>query len=295
MGSQVEATGEVIMNRKQFILGSVAAAFLPLRSAEAGEEQSWAKTFFVMDTWFWQEEVLTIPEQCALIKKIGYGGMALSWGQKHAEQLAALKENGLRTPGCFITVDIDCAYPEDLKQCVALMKGTGGRVWLALTSKNAKKSDPAGDGAALAIINACADACKAAGMPGIALYPHVGNWQEKVSDAVRVCKKVNRPEVGLQFNQYHWMAADGGKDLRNTLKAALPYLQGVSINGSAKAPSIVPLSEGEYDVLPILKTLHELKYAGPVSHQGYSIKGNLQGRLAAAKEKWEVLKAKARA
>lgn len=279
------------MRRRKFLLGCAAAGVLA-RGASAGEERGWMKTFFAMDTWFWLEQKLTIPEQCALLKKTGYGGMALSWGQKHAERLTALKENGLLTPGCYITVDIDGGYPEHLKQCAVLMKGTGGRVWLALTSKKQKKSDAAGDDAALAIIHACADACKEAGVAGIALYPHVGFWQEKVGDAVRLCEKAKRENVGLQFNQYHWMTADGGRELRKTLEAALPHLQGVSINGSMQKASILPLSEGDYDVLPILKTLHELKYTGPVSHQGYSIKGNLAERLAAAKEKWEALKEK---
>jgi len=277
------------MDRRSFLLGTAAAGILA-SSADAVDEQSWLNTFFVMDTWFWQEQSLTIPEQCALLKKIGYGGMALSWGQQHAERLAALKTNGLQTPGCYITVDIDGGYPEHLKQCVALMKGTGGRVWLALTSKKQKKSDPAGDDAALSIINACADACNEARVPGIALYSHVGMWQEKVSDAIRLCEKAKRPEVGLQFNQFHWMAADGGKDLHKTIESALPHLQGVSINGSMQKASILPLSEGDYDVLPILKTLRELKYAGPVSHQGYSIKGNLPERLAAAKAKWDAMR-----
>jgi len=243
-----------------------------------------------MDTWFWQEQQLTIPEQTALMKKLGYAGLALSWSQKHAERLASLKDAGLTTPGCYATVSIDEPYPEKLKECVELLRGSGGRVWLALMSKAQKKSDPVGDAAALAIINQCADACQKADVPGVTLYPHVGFWMEKVGDTVRLAEKAKRPEVGLQFNQYHWMTADGARDLKPTLQSALPYLTGVSINGSGEKPSILPLSEGDYDVLPILKTLAELGYTGPISHQGYSIKGNLPERLTAAMEKWKALK-----
>jgi sugar phosphate isomerase/epimerase len=245
-----------------------------------------------MDTWFWQAPPeLDVRAQVALIKKIGCGGMALSWGQKHAERLQALQEAGLATPGCFITVDIDAGYPPHLGQCVRLLNGTGGRVWLSLTSNKQKKSDENGDERALAIINQCADECKNGAVPGIALYPHVGFWMEHTDHAVRLAKKANRSEVGLQFNQYHWMVADQGKNLRATFEAALPYLKGVSINGSNQnPPSILPLGEGDYDVLPILKALHDLKYDGPISHQGYSIKGNLPERLTAAKRTWEKLK-----
>lgn len=280
--------------RRRFMKTALFASLASsLRAADAPANQSGSSAFFLMDTWFWLEPQLTIPEQTALMKKLGYAGLALSWGQKHAERLAALKDAGLTTPGCYITVNIDDGYPQALKDCVEMLRGSGGRVWLALQSKARKKSDPAGDDAALAIINQCADACKAADVPGIALYPHVGFWSEKVGDAVRLAEKAKRPDVGLQFNQYHWMTADGGRDLKPTLVAALPYLKGVSINGSGAKPSILPLSEGEYDVLPILKTLAELGYAGPISHQGYSIKGNLPERLAAAMEKWNALKAAA--
>lgn len=280
--------------RRRFLkTGLLASLAFSLRGANAAEALGWRSSFYLMDTWFWLEPQLTIPEQTALMKKLGYAGLALSWGQKHAERLAALKDAGLTTPGCYITVNIDDGMPQPLKDCVELLRGSGGRVWLALTSKAKKKSDVIGDDAALAIIKQCAEACVAADVPGIALYPHVGFWMEKVGDAVRLATKAQRPDVGLQFNQYHWMTADGGRDLKPTLEAALPYLKGVSINGSGAKPSILPLSEGDYDVAPILKTLAELGYAGPISHQGYSIKGNVAERLAAAMEKWKVLKAEA--
>jgi len=277
------------LDRRTF-LSLTAAATCASSRLLAADAPGWRSSFFLMDTWFWQEQQLTIPEQTALMKKLGYAGLALSWGQKHAERLTALKDAGLATPGCYITVNIDDGYPQSLKDCVEMLRGSGGHVWLALTSKAQKKSDHAGDAAALAIINQCADACKAADVPGIALYPHVSFWMEKVGDAVRLAEKAKRPDVGLQFNQYHWMTADGARDLKPTLQSALPYLKGVSINGSGMKPSILPLSEGDYDVLPILKTLAELSYVGPISHQGYSIKGNLPERLAAAMEKWKTLK-----
>jgi hypothetical protein len=89
------------------------------------------------------------------------------------------------------------------------------------------------------------------------------------------------------------MVADRGQNLRPTLEAALPFLKSVSINGSNEnPPSILPLSEGTYDVAPILKSLFDLNFHGPISHQGYSIKGNLAERLAAAKQTWETLRKK---
>ncbi|HMC27736.1 MAG TPA: TIM barrel protein [Verrucomicrobiae bacterium] len=280
-----------IINRRAFLKLSAGAILLP-SLALAMEGLDWRKTLFLMDTWFWQAPPdLDVPAQVRLVKKIGYGGMALSWGQKHFERLDALRENGLKTPGCFITADIDGAYPKHLSACVQLLKGTPGQVWLALTSKAHTKSAQTGDAAALEIIKACAEECKSGGVAGLALYPHVGFWMEQMDHAIRLARTAARPEVGVQFNQYHWMVADRGQNLRETLQSALPFLKSASINGSNEnPPSILPLSEGSYDVAPILKTLADFKFRGPISHQGYSIKGNLPERLAAAKESWDNLR-----
>ena len=289
-----------MMNRRQFMGACTAAlgACVLARPAPADEEARWRKSLYVMDTWFWEADnanEMDVPAQVALVKQLGFGGLALSWGAKHAERLASLKEAGLETPGIYVTAGIDAGtYPAHLKQCIEFMKGTGGLIWLALTAQKHRRSDPAGDDAALALVKQCADGCMAAGLPGVALYPHVGFWMEKVADAARVAKQADRPDVGVQFNQFHWMAADGGKELRKTLEDAAPHLKGVSVNGSAAAaPSILPLGEGDYDVRPILQALAELGYKGPVSHQGYSIKGDLPRRLAAAKAAWDDLVARA--
>src|SRR5262245_31080510 len=283
-----------VMNRREAMkVGTAALAALGWPGRVRADEALWEKTFFIMDTWFWQSESeFDPPAQAALLKKLGYGGMALSWGAKHAERLAALKEASLQTPGCYVVVDIDRGYPSHLAATVALLKGTGGIPWVSLSSKKNAKSDPAGDEAALAILNRCADECKDAGVPGLALYPHVGAWVEKVGDALRLAQKAARTDVGLQFNLFHWMAAEQGQELQKTLESAAPHLKGVSINGSAKRASILPLSEGEFDVVPVLKTLSALGYKGPISHQGYSIKGRLPERLAAAKEAWEKMKSR---
>jgi len=282
------------MNRREAMkVGTAALAAMAWPGRALAQEAVWEKTFFVMDTWFWQSENEFDPTaQAALIKKLGYGGMALSWGAKHAERLAALKESSLQTPGCYVVVSIDGGYPSHLAATVALLKGTGGIPWVSLNSKKQAKSDPAGDEAALAILNRCADECKAAGVPGVALYPHIGAWVEKVSDALRLAQKADRPDVGLQFNLYHWMATEQGQEPQKTLEPAAPHLKGVSINGSAKRASILPLGEGEYEVYPVLKTLSALGYKGPISHQGYSIKGRLSERLAAAKDAWEKMKSR---
>ncbi len=236
-----------------------------------------------MDTWFWGTPALRPAEQVELLKRLGYAGMALSWGMQHRERLEALRAAGLAMPGIYTPVSIDDpAGPAWLKDVADLAKTVDGRVWLALTSKTFKRSDPAGDEAAAAVTG------KLAGFGArIAFYPHIGFWLERVGDGLRLAKRIGHAEVGLQFNQYHWMAVEGGKGLKTTLEAAAPHLQGLSINGSGLKPSILPLGEGEYDTYAVLKAAAAVGYAGPVASQGYSIKGEVPARLEASKKTWD--------
>jgi len=136
---------------------------------------------------------------------------------------------------------------------VTAIAGTGGWIWLSVSSTTRSPSDVAGDDVALSLVQRLADECHAAGLPGVALYPHVGMWMERVGDAVRLAKRAARPDVGVVFNQYHWMVVEGGQNLAATLASAMPYLKDVTINGSETAPSILPLGQGAYDVASILR------------------------------------------
>jgi sugar phosphate isomerase/epimerase len=177
-------------------------------------------------------------------------------------------------------------YPTGVVDSIAT---SGGWVLLSIDASVFAPSDAAGDDQGLQLISKLADECKQKGLPGVALYPHVGYWIERESDAVRLATKAARPDVGVVFNQYHWMKAEGGQALQATLKAAAPFLKLVTINGSDLEPSILPLGQGAYDVLPILQTLVQLDFHGSVGLQGYSIAGDLGAKLQASHQAWTAL------
>lgn len=242
----------------------------------------------VMDTWFWNTPEIPIAEQVAMLKRLGYSGMACSWGHQHAERMRALKEAGLRCSGVYTVISIDeSGGSPSSAELAEQLKGSGALVWLTLTSNRLGKSDAGGDEDAAALIAKIADDLNAAGLPGIALYPHVGHWLERTDDAVRLAERLARPDVGVMFNQYHWMATDGGVDLRRALVAVRPYLRGVTINGSAKTASILPLGEGEFDTFTILRALAELGYGGSIASQGFGLTGRVPERLSATKIAWD--------
>jgi sugar phosphate isomerase/epimerase len=245
---------------------------------------AWSHSPFIMDTWFWNDAA-NPTSAVALVKQTGFQGFALSADHDVTGYVAALDAAELPAVGIWVAVALD-AYPDGV---VASIASTNGLVLLSLNGGGFPISDAAGDTAALELIGKVADECQAQGLPGVALYPHVGFWMERVGDAVRLASKAARTDVGVVFNQYHWMAAEGGQNLETTLQAAEPYLKVVTLNGSEASASILPLGQGAYDVTPLLQALAKLDFRGSVGLQGYSISGDIAGKLQASKQTWDAL------
>jgi sugar phosphate isomerase/epimerase len=128
------------------------------------------------------------------------------------------------------------------------------------------------------------------------LYPHVDCWVERIEDSARVAEKVNRPNVGAMFNLCHWLRVDKERDYKRLLKAAMPKLKAVSINGADvrdEKPGwdhyIQPLDKGSFDLGALLRTLKELGYKGPIGLQCYGIGGDAREHLARSMAAWRKL------
>ena len=155
-------------------------------------------------------------------------------------------------------------------------------------------SDEKGDERAVPIIRELADMARDSGAK-IVLYPHVNMWLEKVGDAVRLARKVERPNVGVMFNLCHWMKVDKDENLKPVLESAMPYLMAVSINGTDKNEAVhagtgnwlQPLDKGDYDVFIVLKTLKDLGYKGPVGLQCWGIEGDARDHLTRSMAAWK--------
>ena len=128
----------------------------------------------------------------------------------------------------------------------------------------------------------------------IALYPHQGFWVERVEDAVRVAKKVERKNVGITFNLCHWLMVDDEKNMESLIKSAMPHLFVVSINGADSGGKnwkqlIQTLDRGSFDVGRFLKTLGSCGYTGPIGFQGYGIGGDAHDNLKRTMAAWRNL------
>jgi len=228
-----------------------------------------------------------------MVKELGYAGIGCTAGKGLAEMAEELDKNGLRLFTVYLGVNIDPdqqKYGPELREAITVLKGRNAMLWLFVTSNKHKPSSPEGDARAVEVIREIADMAAENGVR-VALYPHSGFWVERVEDAVRVTKKVNRKNVGVTFNLCHWLKVDEEKNMRALIKSAMPYLFVVTINGADSGAKdwkglIQTLDRGSFDMNRFLRTLEDCGYTGPIGLQGYGIGGDAYENLKRSMNAW---------
>lgn len=251
-----------------------------------------ANPFFAMDTAVRNLDVLDT------VKQLGYDGVG--WKSGPSAQLAAeaqqIRQHGLKLFSIYgyvgtILTKTNLTWNSQLEADLAALKGTDTIVWLPIASTEFTNSSPDGDAVAVPALRQLADLAASNGVR-IALYPHTGNWVERVQDAVRLAKRVDRPNLGATFNLCHCLMVGDETNIPELLTQASPHLFLVTINGADAGAArtdwnrlIQPLDAGSYDVEIVLRKLKELNYQGPIGLQGYGVnlpvKDNLQRSMAA--------------
>jgi len=249
--------------------------------------------FFAMDTGTKDARHRTPESQARMLKELGYDGYGGGVGDIPG-MLKVLDAHGLKMFNIYtgLTID-DGQYDPKLKAAIKALKGRQTFIWLFVRSKKHKPSSPDGDESGVKSIREIADLAAASGLK-VALYPHTGCWIERVEDAVRVAKKVDRKNVGVTFNLCHWLRVDKEKNLRPLLKLAAPHLFLVTINGADSGGKdwktlIQTLDRGTYDVGKVLTALKKLGYTGPIGLQGYGIGGDVYDNLKRSMAAWRRL------
>lgn len=233
-------------------------------------------------------------QQAEMLKELGFAGLGHLWLDGLPERLKTLDAKGLKLYEVFIRASIDPGQPKydpRLPEAVKLLKGRD--VVLGLLIVGGKPSDPSGDERAVAVVREIADMAAESGLR-VAMYPHAGDWMEKIGDGVRVARKADRKNVGVMFNLCHWLKADDTTRLEETLKEAMPYLFVVAINGADPPPGgwdklIQPLGSGSFDVAGLLRTLDKLGYKGPIGLMCYGIGGDAAEHLKKSIVAWKKL------
>jgi sugar phosphate isomerase/epimerase len=274
----------------------ISATFLAvsLLAGGAAEKSPAFSAFFPFCIDWHDSRKRGFEEQATMLKDLGYPGVGHIWLDKLPERIESLDKAGLKLYQVTIKVSIapgEQPYDPRLKEYMPLVKGRG--VQFLLLMNGMKPSDPAGDTRAVEIVRELAELAKPAGAEML-LYPHTDFWLEQIEDCVRIAQKVGQPNVGVMFNLCHWLRVSKDRDYETRLKAAMPYLRAVSINGADERDEkrgweryIQPLGRGDFDTCEFLKRLSALGYNGTVGLQCYGIGGDTRDHLQESLKAWK--------
>ena len=282
---------DLISKKLTLILAIGFSALSGLRAAETSRTP-----FFPFCIDWHDAKKRSYQDQAPMLKELGYDGVGHIWLDGVAERLKTLDEAGLKLYQITMVVDLSPGkqpYDVHFKDVLGLIKGRG--VQFDLLMNGLKPSDASADPHAVEVLREMSDLAKDSGAQ-LLLYPHVDSWVERIEDATRVAKKVDRPNVGVMFNLCHWLRVDKQRDYKPLLKQAMPWLRAVSINGADERDDkpgwdhyIQPLDKGSFDVGAFLKTLKQLGFHGPIGLQCYGIGGDAKEHLARSMAAWRKL------
>jgi len=252
--------------------------------------------FFALDTATKDENHQTAAQQAEMLKELGFAGIGAGYSGLDAlvEMLRQLDGRGLQLFGIYTGINIDPGsqpYDPSLLDAIKALEGRNTLLWLFGQSKRYRTSSLDGDPRAVEIIRELADVA-ARHKVRIALYPHHNFWLERTEDAVRVADKVDRANVGVTFNLCHWLRVSDEAECGPLIKAAMPRLFVVNINGADTDGQdwkslIQTLDRGTFDMKGFLTTLNEAGYTGPIGFQGYGIGGDARENLKRSMDAWE--------
>lgn len=246
------------------------------------------------------ESDLPMEAQLDLVRDAGYAGV--TWDAMPAAETGRLvdaaRARGLRIFAVYAGATLardGLTWGGTLPDTMRALEGTGAVVWLHVGSSDFGRSSPEGDAVAVPALRRLADLAAAHGLR-VALYPHVGDWVERVSDATRLARRAGHPALGVTFNLCHSLMLGEEERIADLLAEASPHLFLVTMNGADTGAAgtswdrlIRTLDRGSFDLRPVLRMLHGLGYAGPVAVQGYGLKGDVADNLRRSKGAWDRL------
>lgn len=235
--------------------------------------------------------------QAALVKRLGYDGLAGHGEDNYYELRAAMDKVELEMPEIYIAMNIvdgEISYHEALKDIMEHSKGRDLLVALYLNADEYMDNKTRGDELFVEGIRDLANFAAPLNIK-IAIYPHVNNYCEKLEHAMDLAERVNRRNAGIIFNLCHFLKVEGENGWEEKALAALPQLFMVSINGADSGNTkemgwdqlIQPLGEGSFDTYKLVKLLKDNGYDGKFGLQCYNIKLDCEVALTRSIQTWK--------
>lgn len=240
--------------------------------------------------------------RCEMLRELGYDATTLTLRDEQAWNDAAelahiYKQHRISVAHVHAALDVagDDNHPPNTR-ILHLLANLEGSATLELSvyssDRSLKPSDARADEAMAPWLGKLLRIASARGIT-ISLHPQQNNWLQRIEDAVRLCKHIEHPHLGVTFSAWHWYAADG-RDLPGRVALASPYLHRVSLCGVGFNPqspdqpcSTHPLDRGELDNFALLGLLREHNYAGPIgidAQVGGDVYANLRQSLNACRD-----------
>jgi sugar phosphate isomerase/epimerase len=247
----------------------------------------------------------TFDEQAALIKKIGFDGLAGHNSVANLKLRSALDRVGLEMPevyfGMTLTKDGKISYNKQLKKIMKNSKGRDLLVALTLGTEDKRDGNQKDEDLFVGGITELADFAAVFDVK-IAIYPHINNYCERLDHALSISEKVNRKNVGIIFNLCHLFKVEGDEGWDKKILKALPNLFMVSINGTDSGDTqnmnwdqlIQPLGEGDFDTYKVVKLLLDNGYTGLFGLQCYNINQDCETALTKSMNTWRFYQEKYR-
>ncbi len=238
--------------------------------------------------------------QAALVKKLGYDGLAGHTEDNYYELRDAMDMVELEMPEMYIAMNIvdgKISYHESLKNILEHSKDRNLLVALHLHADEFMDNKSAGDELFVEGISDLADFAALLNVK-IAIYPHVNFYCEKLEHAMDLAEEINRKNAGVVFNLCHLLKVEGEKGWEEKALAALPRLFMVSLNGADSGNTkemgwdrlIQPLGEGSFDTYELVKLLIDNGYDGKFGLQCYNIQQDCEVALTKSINTWDEYK-----
>lgn len=237
----------------------------------------------------------SLPQQAEMLRDLGFAGAGypLWLGDELEQNLQTLDAAGLKVFLLYTTVNVNPQQPPyDPRLPDAIRTLKGRPVTVSVLLRGFPPGDPQGDATAIPILRELGDVAAEAGLR-ISIYHHVNDWTESLLDALKIVRKVDHPQVGVNFNLCHWLKVDGDKDYRVVLRENKNKIFAVTINGAQVGSSawtdglIQPLDRGDFDNRQLLGTLREIGYRGPIGLMCYGIPGDAREHLQRSMTVWK--------
>jgi putative heme-binding domain-containing protein len=218
-------------------------------------------------------------ERAAMLQKLGFKHFAYDWREKDIPtfdaEVEALKKHGVGLDAFWVAPGV---LNKESRLILDVLKrhGVKAQLWVLLDQGGNLVDGPEQQRrveAASANLKPLAEEAAKAGC-SLALYNH-GGWFGEPENQIAIIehlKKQGVENVGMVYNLHH--GHEHTARLASILKASMPYLKGVNLNGMDPGPNpgprkILPLGQGPLD-LDLLRTIRDSGYKGLIGILGHT-------------------------